>query len=678
MVLLPFLYFISKVCNGGFGFKGSFLTTGRLNTIGRVKRLLERPAVLKSQLPNFIDSSPELAAIETYNLTSNDEVLSKLLQQIQSLRKLVLHQQQQLDQLQEEVKKVSLPSAILFIDGTWLYYSLYERSTVAHRLNNPYWRFSYDVDWKKVLALLCREFDVNIKEQYVYTSAKADTGTMSTRLTLFENLRTAGFNVDMQETIGSGEKCVDIKLATQMIAQDYDIGLILTGDKDFLPALTLCRQKQGKKIGLVSMREACNRALSDLYNVRDFDVFWLEDHIHEIMIPKETSLGQNLDMPQLSPADHEDLDFIYCKVIYDMIVDSGVSFVHARDLGRHLKKIPLLQTTILDFIKSFCAGVSQYISSNKAFVVKNNSDQPNHWVVSWAVDVPPPKYESASKTPSKVMKDFQEVYTEKFREIITKNKQVVYEHTYRHLRAEGANKVFDDSMKKDELQQACVDRGLSKWGTKAELIARLTEPQAAPSHEVEGVDFPEESHLQELLVSFLESQGGQARSRHVGRHLASCDPYDDFHSNALSELKALFGTLFEFVTRSDGLFEVTPIADDTEFMIIRNGSRIGTLSQPSNAGADTADSAFHHLKDLLTVFLRENGGRGSSREIGRFLVSNRAYNSTYRDASSELKASYGNLGSFISQAEDYFTNNGVIRGNEFEVGLVTESASVAP
>jgi len=59
------------------------------------------------------------------------------------------------------------------------------------------------------------------------------------------------------ETVGEGEKCVDIQLAVEMlhyatVPNAYDVAVLLSGDKDFIPALTRTRQK-GKQVEVVSM-----------------------------------------------------------------------------------------------------------------------------------------------------------------------------------------------------------------------------------------------------------------------------------------------------------------------------------------------------------------------------------------------------------------------------------------
>jgi uncharacterized LabA/DUF88 family protein len=57
----------------------------------------------------------------------------------------------------------------------------------------------------------------------------------------------------MTETKGPWEKCVDTQMAVEMlhyatVPNAYDVAVLLTGDKDFLPAMTRTRQKGRKKL----------------------------------------------------------------------------------------------------------------------------------------------------------------------------------------------------------------------------------------------------------------------------------------------------------------------------------------------------------------------------------------------------------------------------------------------
>ncbi len=60
---------------------------------------------------------------------------------------------------------------------------------------------------------------------------------------------------------------------------------VVSGDKDFVPALVRTRQK-GKQVCISSMRAGCNRVLYESYpHIRDYDVVWLESFLDELIVP---------------------------------------------------------------------------------------------------------------------------------------------------------------------------------------------------------------------------------------------------------------------------------------------------------------------------------------------------------------------------------------------------------
>lgn len=70
------------------------------------------------------------------------------------------------------------------------------------------------------------------------------------------------------------EKCVDIALATDLIYRGtrdyYDIAVVLTGDRDFTPALhNIC--SQGKDIVIAAFQESCSHELS-----QEYPTLWLD------------------------------------------------------------------------------------------------------------------------------------------------------------------------------------------------------------------------------------------------------------------------------------------------------------------------------------------------------------------------------------------------------------------
>ncbi|CAN0323353.1 unnamed protein product, partial [Ectocarpus sp. 4 AP-2014] len=122
----------------------------------------------------------------------------------------------------------------------------------------------------------------------VFSSARKDTDKDSTRMRMFNAMREKNFEVHMATTVGVQEKCIDIALAVEMmhyatIPDTYDVGVLVTGDKDFMPAMARTRQK-GRRVCLCSMRNSCNQALlRDDAHVTDFEPIWINEYLDDLM-----------------------------------------------------------------------------------------------------------------------------------------------------------------------------------------------------------------------------------------------------------------------------------------------------------------------------------------------------------------------------------------------------------
>lgn len=65
--------------------------------------------------------------------------------------------------------------------------------------------------------------------------------------------------------------------------------VLVTGDKDFMPAMARTRQK-GRRICLCSMRNSCNQdLLKDDARVMDFEPVWINEYIDDLMEYDPTS-----------------------------------------------------------------------------------------------------------------------------------------------------------------------------------------------------------------------------------------------------------------------------------------------------------------------------------------------------------------------------------------------------
>lgn len=63
----------------------------------------------------------------------------------------------------------------------------------------------------------------------------------------------------------------------------FDCAVLVTGDKDFMPAMSRTRQK-GRRVCLCSMRNSCNADLlrGDAH-VMDFAPIWINEHLEDMM-----------------------------------------------------------------------------------------------------------------------------------------------------------------------------------------------------------------------------------------------------------------------------------------------------------------------------------------------------------------------------------------------------------
>ena len=265
----------------------------------------------------------------------------------------------------------------LLIDGTWLYYSLYERRgpecPIARRFGRD-WPLRYTVNWAQLPQLveshLQRQLgkndatttDVTVTSSTVFTSYKADTSPISWRFKMFEGMKRAGYRVHMMETLGKLEKCVDIALAVELLHAECDIALLLTGDKDFLPAMIRARTPHKKQLGLVSIRGSCNRALYEppKGELLDFGVIWLEDYMEDLLVLREGGHDPGRRSGDSSSATALSL-FTIMKILNDYIERSGVGKVNSRDVGRYLKFLRTGPSTVSEELKKSHGGLRQML-----------------------------------------------------------------------------------------------------------------------------------------------------------------------------------------------------------------------------------------------------------------------------------------------------------------------------
>jgi hypothetical protein len=148
-------------------------------------------------------------------------------------------------------------------------------------------------------------------------------------------------------------KAVDI-LYYATIPVAYDVALLLTGDRDFLPAVIRCQQK-GWRIGIVRMRCTASIAFEETANLKDYDTVWLEDYIEQwnnmIDRPLTSSSNKRRFLLQRLPSNYQTAnasvrktttkvsEYVLNKVVSDSILLSKEPKVSSRDLGRVLKNL---------------------------------------------------------------------------------------------------------------------------------------------------------------------------------------------------------------------------------------------------------------------------------------------------------------------------------------------------
>lgn len=141
-----------------------------------------------------------------------------------------------------------------FIDGTWLYYTLIEgrENCPIQRRFGVNWKKTHRVDYTKLVQIIAANLKQQLLQQsgasrlldmvrsHVFTSIRDDSEADSHRVQMVSAFHASNFNVRLFSTDGRQEKCVDISLAVEMlymatVVGAYDMAVIVTGDKDFLP-----------------------------------------------------------------------------------------------------------------------------------------------------------------------------------------------------------------------------------------------------------------------------------------------------------------------------------------------------------------------------------------------------------------------------------------------------------
>eukprot|EP00977_Amphora_coffeiformis_P002452 scaffold456_cov171-Amphora_coffeaeformis.AAC.19 len=485
---------------------------------------------------------------------------------------------------------------MVFIDGTWLYYSLFERESRCP-INQKFgygWARRYRFDWAALPRILCQALQdpdgggwtteeearpVEIARMSVFTSFKADTPETSNRYQLFQDMRAAGYDVHQMETVGRSEKCVDIQLAVEMlhyatVPNAYDTAVLLSGDKDFMPALIRVRQK-GREVAICSMKSGVNRALYETDGLKDYDMIWLEDYLDELIVPRHDYSKKSDKGATVHP-------FVMARLVWEFVKASGEPYVSSRDVGRYLKCLHFGDTSFLDEIKVRNNGLKGFLKRCGMFELR---DGPERTYFIGLVE-PHSDLEIAQNLAALTSEDL--AVLKRFQSSLPTDKQTAYFFTYHDELTSGPEKTFVPALEVSQvlpkevtkvlpkvlttdystytvpmLKEICRERGLPISGRKAELLERVQNHVKQEIPKVEEVQAPATQgtaeYLSSLIREYLHASGGSANSRDIGRYLAAntrqkLGSREQFSANSL--LKAEFGSLNNFVQAYDDLFEV--------------------------------------------------------------------------------------------------------------------------
>ena len=289
----------------------------------------------------------------------------------------VLHSDKSIHSLTQSQFLYDIPivplKVMIFIDGTWFYYSFLkgrDECPIRDKFGDKWWannKLDYSMLTHVIMDNLSKQYNSIHKSRrllenvrtHIFTSTKASTDSDSARIKMIDEFSKLKYDIHRFETMGTVEKCVDISLAVEMlymatVPDSYDIAVILSGDKDFIPALQKTRMK-GKRVAICSMRNSCNPDLMNPeYNARDFDPIWIEDYLDILIQPTEIN---------------SEAEKLILKTIIGSIESSVDNSQGSRDIGRALSKIIIRQDgggskSALEYIKTKYNNLNNYFLKN--------------------------------------------------------------------------------------------------------------------------------------------------------------------------------------------------------------------------------------------------------------------------------------------------------------------------
>ncbi|GAB5370053.1 hypothetical protein AAMO2058_001459000 [Amorphochlora amoebiformis] len=244
----------------------------------------------------------------------------------------------------------------VFIDGTWLYYSLVKRlipDTYGpdwhHRLCIDFDEFSRRLNDHLQARILNTGRAVDIEKVLVFGSL---SNTDESRSEFFKHLQAQNFQMIMFESRKYQEKRVDIALAVELLhyatePHGFDIAITVVGDEDFVPALQRTRLK-GKRVCVASVKNSCSNNLKKA-QVSDFPYIWLDDILPSLLTETEKSFG--------AAETHKEERLSLILEVMVAFIQNNHGRVSSRDMGRVLKQHDMLKDVHLHFggLRRLCA-----------------------------------------------------------------------------------------------------------------------------------------------------------------------------------------------------------------------------------------------------------------------------------------------------------------------------------
>lgn len=636
--------------------------------------------------------------------------------------------------------------SMMFIDGTWLYYSIYGRQesqcSVTKRFGRG-WQHYYKVDWAALPRLVCEQLQkqmyanydpsdvmvapprpVEISRNSVYTSYNRGTDKNSFRVKMFQQMQQANMDVHIMETLGREEKCVDIQLAVEMlhyatVPEAYDIAILLSGDKDFVPALVRTRQK-GKRVAIVSMRTGCNRALYESPHVKDYNIVWIDDFLDKLIRPAirnnhyilpSTAENGGPSRPRL--VSHVTM----MKVIYDFIVrsssssESSIMRVESRQIGRHLKNVEVGDgaggtSNLLLQLKEVYGGLRLFLIQHPTVfrIIDKDAEDQNHqqrnqprdksfWVEAIVKDEEDKSQERDEGATVDALyngdDDAEQFKRDEYISVADNNdvdddtftsatsigttSRVFYDDQFvdykdvNDIDAEDHPRLvvkvnYEDTMDYSrlpvaKLKEICREWGLPVSGVKATLLDRIQQDVMRRGADLTCVDWEKPENI---LHNNNEVQHplNQDLSPQFNE-LVDIMPPMSISSRvkaSSSQNNRHKSSSKEYITT-----DVAPTTDSS------------SISSLPSKGADS--SIVQHLDTLIDEYIAaRGGGQVGSRDMGRYLAANSSSkqnngNDEVSSALTELKNEFGSLANYISRRQSKFLRIDANKNDEPEIGF---------